>query len=97
MLFYHFQRLLKLPICRKSVIIKKPRSCTSQERGELFGRGMLLVGAAEGSQSLVSLDGGRREAVVFPPGGQTGCHREAGGDQGLHLGVLDGEDGVAGG
>ena len=46
---------------------------------------------------LVADAGCRGKAVVLPPGRDGGRHGQAGGDQSFHLGVLDGEDGMAGG
>ena len=50
-----------------------------------------------GDHVLVADTGRGGEAVVLPPGGDAGGHGQAGSDQGLHLGVLDGQDGVASG
>ena len=44
--------------------------------------------------SLVRLNGRRREAVVLPPAHQRGHAGDAGGDQLLHGGALDGQDGL---
>ena len=56
--------------------------------------GLLL---ACGVHVLVADAGRWGKAVVLPPGGDGGRHGQAGGDQSFHLGVLDGEDGMASG
>ena len=60
------------------------------------GAGWLLAGGLEGLHALVGFDSCRGEAVVLPPGGQGGGHRQAGGHQALQLGVLNGQDRLAG-
>ena len=60
------------------------------------GAGWLLAGGLVDLQGLVGPDGRRGEAVVLPPGGQGGGHRQAGGHQALQLSVLNGQDRLAG-
>ena len=66
--------------------IPAPAGCRDgedrQAAGECTaGRGWLLADGLGGLHALVGPDGRRGEAVVLPPGGQGGGHRQTGGDQ----------------
>ena len=81
--------------------IPAPAGCRDgedrQAAGECTaGRGWLLADGLGGLHALVGPDGRRGEAVVLPPGGQGGGHRQTGGDQAFQLAVLDGQDRLAG-
>ena len=59
--------------------------------------GFALLVLLQLAEVVIGFDGFRREGIVLPPADKGGCHGQAGGDQLLQLGRLDGQHRVAGG
>ena len=59
--------------------------------------GVTLLVLLQLAEVVIGFDGFRREGIILPPADKGGCHGQAGGDQLLQLGRLDGQHRVAGG